>query len=142
MEEKKKWKTLLQEACRLERLSSEVSSSEDNEGAQCSNLQAIVMVENESGRYVKPIIVTINTNTNNLFSRIEKERIKRRAKRYPSYGHISGKYPTFNNTHLPHVYLDCANLKIVKELITDIIETIFPTKVPPISPTKKGIGTT
>ena len=74
------------------------------------------MVENESKRYAKPIIVTINTNTNNLFSRIEKERIKRKARRYPSYGQICGKYPTFNFTHLPHEYPNGKYLLINKNI--------------------------
>ena len=91
--------------CRLELLSTEVSSLEDDEGAQCSNLQAIAMVENESRRYVTPTLVITNDNTNNLFSKIEKERIKRKARRYPSYGHLRGKYSLFNNTHLRHEYL-------------------------------------
>ena len=45
------------------------------------------MVENESRRYVTPILSTINTTTNNLFPMIEKEGVKRKAKRYVSTKH-------------------------------------------------------
>ena len=45
-----KRKSLLQEA-QLQQLSSEVSSSEDDEAAQCSNLRAIALIENETRRY-------------------------------------------------------------------------------------------
>ena len=37
---------------------------------------------------------------------MEKEKVKKRAKRYSSYGHIRGEYTTLNNTHLPHVKRD------------------------------------
>ena len=51
-----------------EQLYSEVSSSEDDESAQCSNLQAIAMVENESRRYVTSTLVITTDNINNPFS--------------------------------------------------------------------------
>ena len=45
-----KRKNLLQKA-QIQQMSSEVSSSEDDEGAKCSNLRAIALVENETRRY-------------------------------------------------------------------------------------------
>ena len=74
--EKAKRKTLLAEACRSELVSSEISSSEDDESAQCSNLQAIAMVENESHRYeISTLVITTDSNIKSF--RLEKERIKR-----------------------------------------------------------------
>ena len=69
-----KRKTLLAAACRSELVSSEISSSEDDESAQCSNLQAIAMVENESRRYeISTLIITTDIKP----FRLETERIKR-----------------------------------------------------------------
>ena len=86
--EREKRKSLLNEA-QIQQLSSEVSSSEEDEAAQCSNLRALALVENETKRYPHPALSLINThtNTNIPFPRLEKENVKKRAKRYPSYGH-------------------------------------------------------
>ena len=85
-------------------MSSAISSLEDDESAQCSNLQAIAMVENESRRYdISTLVITIDTNIKSFM--LEKERIKRKDKRkdkrYPSYGHLRGKSSLINN-HLQH----------------------------------------
>ena len=60
-------------------MSSELSKSEDDKSAQCSNLQTIGMVENES-------------------LRLEKEHLKRKSKRYSAYGRLRGR-STFINNH-------------------------------------------
>ena len=69
--EREKTKNILQEA-QIQQLSSEVSSSEDDEGAQCSNLRAIALVENETRRYSNPFLSSENTHTCNPFPRLEK----------------------------------------------------------------------
>ena len=70
--EREKRKSLLQEA-QVQQLSSEVSSSEDGEAAQCSNLRAIALIENETRRYKKPALALLNIKTNILFPRQESQ---------------------------------------------------------------------
>ena len=65
------------------------------------------------------VLSLTNTHTNNPFPKLEKEKVKKRAKRYPSYDHIRGEYTTLNNTHLPHVKMDG------KDTLTNIYSYYF-----------------
>ena len=88
---KEKRKTLLDEV-QVHVLSSEVSISNDDGAGQLSNLRAIALIENETRRYDYNLKNKISTPNNILPFRQEKAKAKKRKRRYPSYGHISGEY--------------------------------------------------
>ena len=74
--EAQKKKNILRAACKADVLSSEISLTDDEE-AQVSNINAVALSEMETRR-------------------VEKERLKKKAKQHPTYWRLRGKYSHLN----------------------------------------------